>query len=502
MTGNRNIILELTIRYMQQNKKRTMAVMAGIIGTMIILTVVNIFAGSIMGMMKFESVSEEELRSMVNAVLVMLMFMGCVMIYNAYAISVFEKLNFLGMIGSTGATRLQKAGVIYLEGLVEGILGIPVGIGVGVVLAKLLLKVLQNILLYEKSIPMCLTAEMILKISLFGFGMIGLACLIPAWKAAKTSSLDLVNHQIMIEQKLLESTSLLKNKNVFGTTGTLALRNIWVRRKSYIANGILIIITFCLILDGVAAMRGVNGDYAPRDDREREKLELWTELYTNNVDKIEAFYQKVSELPEVKNISLERTLDLDGMLLSKEQLQEDIQEYHDTFGIRDAVGFFKSYKTIVNAKTGKEETGYWVWPNIIGLDEETFQEYVKKAGYDFSTREYLLKGSEKYPVLLEDYVTIIRNGVEERRSILNLRAGEEFTFRYSRYGDMDPLAMYTDTFENQFDEILDGKFHLIGTTKEAAPYPYYSGTTEEIDGYQDITLGVLNMYMPMNFFNK
>ena len=501
MTENKHIILELTIRYMRKNKKRTMAVIAGIANTMIILTVVNIFASSIMGMMSFESVSEEELMATVNAVLVMLMLMGCVMIYNSYAISVFEKLKFLGMLGSTGATRLQKAGVICLEGMIEGMISIPVGISAGIVLAKLLLKVLRNILLYEDAIPMYLTAGMVIKIAVLGFGMIGLACLIPAWKAAKSSSIDLMNHQIMIEQKMLESTSLLKSKNILGTTGTLAIRNIWVRRKSYIANGILIIITFCLILDGVAAMRGVNGDYSPGDDRKREKLELWTELYTNDTDKIEEFYQKLSELPEVKNISLERTLDLEGMLLSKEQLQEDIQEYHDSFGIRDAVGFKKSHTTVVDAKTGKEVTGYWGWTQIVGLDEDTFQEYLEESGYEFSSENFDKK-SGQYPVLVEDYVTISRNGKEERRSILNLGEDEKFTFRYSRYGDMHGLAIFEGAGKNMFDEIMDGTFYLIGTTKEAAPYPYYSGTTEEIDGYQDITLGVLNMYMPMDEFNK
>ena len=121
MTGNRNIVLEITIRYMLKNKKRTIAVVAGITGTMIILTVVNIFASSMMSIMRFESVSEEDLTRMVNAVLVMLMFMGCIMIYNAYAISVFEKLKFLGMLGSTGATNIQKAGMIYLEGMIEGL---------------------------------------------------------------------------------------------------------------------------------------------------------------------------------------------------------------------------------------------------------------------------------------------------------------------------------------------------------------------------------------------
>lgn len=497
MTGNKNIILELTTKYMRKNKKRTLAVTAGITGTMIILTVVNIFVSSIMGMMSFENVSEDELLSMINAVQVLLMLMGCVMIYNAYAISVFEKLKFLGMIGSTGATRLQKAGIIYLEGIIEGVLGIPVGIGAGVILSKVILKVLQNVLLYEDAIPMYLTTGMIIKIVVLGFGMIGLACLIPAWKAAKTSSIDLISHQIMIEPKMLARTNLLNGKNMFGLTGTLAFRNIWVRRKNYITNGILIVITLCLILDGVAAMRGVNGDYAPRDDREREKMNLWTEVYTNDTDKIQAFYQKVSELSEVKDISLERNLDLDGMLLSKEQLQEDIQDYHDTFGIRDAVGFFKSYVTVVDAKTGKDEIGYWVWPKIIGLDEETFQEYLNKAGY-----ENIDYKDEEYPVLVEDYVTIRRTGIEERRSILNLKSGEDFTFRYSRYGDMHTLGIFEVTGNNKFDEILDGKLHLIGTTKETAPYPYYSGTTEEIDGYQDITLGVINIYMPMEDFHK
>ena len=67
---------------------------------------------------------------------------------------------------------------------------------------------------------------------------------------------------------------------------------------------------------------------------------------------------------------------------------------------------------------------------------------------------------------------------------------------------MCTLGMFDVTGDNKFDEILEGKLHLIGTTKETAPYPYYSGTTEEIDGYQDITLGVMNIYMPMEDFHK
>ena len=489
MTEGKSVILKLTIRYMIKNKRRTKAAILGICGTMMILTTVNIFANTILQMMTRQTIEEGKLNSIVNAVLVMLMLMGCVMIYNAYAISVFEKLQFLGTLGSIGASGIQKAGIIYLEGFVEGLIGVPIGMASGIFLAKISLRVIEKIFFYEDEIAVYITFGLIGKIALLGFFMIFLACLFPAWKAARTSSIDLITHQVVLESKVLEVTNLLEGTWKLGVNGTLALRNIWVRRKNYLVNGVLLILTFCLILDGIAVMRGVNGDYAPKDEREREKLELWVELYTNDMERITMFYEKVSELPEVKKISLERNLDLEGMLLKKEQLQEDL----DDFGIRDYVGFFESQSTIVDVKNAREVEGYWVCPYIIGLDEQTFEEYVEKAGYE-------MPANKKYPVLLEDYVTICQNGEEKRRSILKLKPGTDFSFSYSRYGDLMTLAMYEELGKNKFDEILEGEFYLIGTTKEVPPFPYYSGTIEEIDGFQDITLGVIRIYMPMDSF--
>mgnify|MGYP007127285536 FL=1 len=42
----------------------------------------------------------------------------------------------------------------------------------------------------------------------------------------------------------------------------------------------------------MAVMRGINKEYYPVDDREREELDLWTELYTMDDDKIMEFYEK------------------------------------------------------------------------------------------------------------------------------------------------------------------------------------------------------------------
>lgn len=86
---------------------------------------------------------------LINVVLGMLVFLGCVLIYNAYAISVSEKLRYLGILGSVGASGVQKALIVYWEGIAEGIVGIPAGIGAGVLLAKGIVFEIQNYFLYE-----------------------------------------------------------------------------------------------------------------------------------------------------------------------------------------------------------------------------------------------------------------------------------------------------------------------------------------------------------------
>ena len=73
-------------------------------------------------------------------------------------------------------------------------------------------------------------------------------------------------------------------------------------------------------------MRGINKEYYPVDDREWEELELWTELYTMNNDKIMEFYKKVAALPEVTSISLERNMSISDMLLEPGEIQDDLQK--------------------------------------------------------------------------------------------------------------------------------------------------------------------------------
>ena len=246
-------------------------------------------------------------------------------------------------------------------------------------------------------------------------------------------------------------------------------------------------------------MRGINGDYYPRDDRSREKLQLWSELYTMDQDKIEKFYQDVKDLPEVTSVSLERNLDWGGILLQPGQIQKDLQE----FEISGVTGFgglsreeeMSQIKSVKDMRSGKWIEGYYLRTVIVGLDDDTFQNYVEAAGCQLPQQT-----GGAYSVLIEDYEEVRTSQGVDQRSILDLRPGDNLSFYYSRYGDMDEYTV--GDWYSELDEIRQGNFTVIGTTQEPPPYPYFSGMQDNIDGYQERTLGICHMYMSMSDFKK
>lgn len=429
---------------------------------------------------------------LINITLVMLALIGSAFIYNAYSISVFEKLKYLGTLGNVGASGFQKSLVVYWEGILEGGVGIPLGIVLGMILSKISLYVIAKYFMFAEGLSSDITFIMILKLVFVGILMILLACYTPAVTVAHTMGMELISGQITLDKSMRRRTNLLKKHRILGLSGTLALKNIYARRKNYIFNGLLVMITFCVLLDGLSAMRVSSGVYDIKDERKRPNLELWIELYTEDTKKINEFYKQVSELDGIKTISLERVLDLRGALLGKEQIQDDLEDYE----IASYYGFENVVKDALDVSTGKKYSGYWISPQIIGLDKQTFQSYVEKAGYE-------MPENIQYPVLIEDYVRIQEGEEKTRRSILKSKTKEPFSFLYSRYGDMDSYALYgMDEYGGKIDEILKSDLYAIGMTKEAPPYPYFSGDDEDIEGHQALDSGIHKFYMPLENFEK
>ncbi len=76
-----------------------------------------------------ESGLHTQLFMLLAIALLIVMATSVILIYNAFGMSLTEKIKYLGMLASVGATRLQKRASIYFEGLVLGLIGIPLRIG-------------------------------------------------------------------------------------------------------------------------------------------------------------------------------------------------------------------------------------------------------------------------------------------------------------------------------------------------------------------------------------
>jgi putative ABC transport system permease protein len=82
-----------------------------------------------------------------SVIVLIIMAASISLIYNAFQISVSERLRHLGLLSSAGATRRQKRYHVYFEGLIVGLIGIPTGILCGILGISCTFKVIESALI-------------------------------------------------------------------------------------------------------------------------------------------------------------------------------------------------------------------------------------------------------------------------------------------------------------------------------------------------------------------
>ena len=159
-----------------------------------------------------------------------------VLIVNSIGMSLAERMRYLGMLASVGATGRQKRGSIFFEGLLLGAVGIPLGLLMGFIGTKVTLVFLGRRILeadilrgsegMRGSIPISCAWWVILAIVLCAAMTIFLSALLPAWKAAKIMPIDALrqNNTIKVKAKKLRTGPVIRR--IFGYEGELAYKNI------------------------------------------------------------------------------------------------------------------------------------------------------------------------------------------------------------------------------------------------------------------------------------
>lgn len=185
---------------------------------------------------------------MTAVILIIIMIASVVLIYNAFGMSLAERVRYLGMLASVGATRKQKRKSIYYEGAVLGAIGIPVGIIAGIIGIGITLEIVGQKIVSTGMIAGVIESNLEMKTVVPFYAIVGIvlvsvltifiSCFVPSRRASKITPIDAIRqtNDVKLKSKKLKSPKAVRK--IFGYEGELAYKNLRRNaRKSRVITG-------------------------------------------------------------------------------------------------------------------------------------------------------------------------------------------------------------------------------------------------------------------------
>ena len=188
----------------------------------------------------------------VGGILIVFIMIGSIfLIYNAFNISLGERMQQLGILLSVGATPKQLRYSVLFEGFCIGLMGIPIGILIGVPAIALILHLVSenfNNVLYD-NVPLTLNiSPLALGLGiLLSMATILISASIPARKALKTPILECIRRNGSFLDDITPKRISSKLNKILSFEATLALKNFKRNKRRYrsiVASLVLSILLF------------------------------------------------------------------------------------------------------------------------------------------------------------------------------------------------------------------------------------------------------------------
>ncbi|MBD5643830.1 ABC transporter permease [Clostridium botulinum] len=180
-------------------------------------------------------------------------------IYNAFNISVAERINQFGVLRSIGATPGKIRKLVFKEAFIMSIIAIPIGILSGYLGIYTTIKLMSNserfvfeglkIGFYKEVILICIVLTLITII---------LSVLGPAIKASKVSPIDAIRNSSNLKKEKIRRRKGRLIKLIFGIEGAVAYKNIRRNNKRFIITvfSLMISLIMFIIITSMTKMTG------------------------------------------------------------------------------------------------------------------------------------------------------------------------------------------------------------------------------------------------------
>lgn len=179
----------------------------------------------------FEENSQSSFLVIYNIVMLILgiiVIISVFIIYQAFNLSTSDRVQYLGMLSSVGATPKQKKRSVYFEGLLLSVIAIPLGIilsFLGLYITFLFINQLETIKSLNIGIFPQISFFYLILVVLVSFITIFISLYLPARKIAKISVIDALKKGDEIKVKAKKLKTGFISKKFFNVSQLLALKN-------------------------------------------------------------------------------------------------------------------------------------------------------------------------------------------------------------------------------------------------------------------------------------
>ncbi len=186
---------------------------------------------------------------LVAIILAIIMIASVIIIYQAFNLSTNDRVQYLGMLASVGATPIQKKKSVYFEGLILMIISLPIGLllsYIGLFITFNFINSLDIILNTGTTIHTIVSLQFTLITIALSVITVFISLILPARKLSKISVLDALkkSDEIKVKSKKLKMNFL--SRKIFNYQYQLAIKN--YKRQGRRAKGIILSLVLSMVL--------------------------------------------------------------------------------------------------------------------------------------------------------------------------------------------------------------------------------------------------------------
>jgi len=197
--------------------------------------------------------------AMILSVLLLILLSGYLIIYNIFYLSVSRDIRFYGLLKTIGATGKQMKKIVYRQGFLLSLIGIPIGLVLGWFIGRRLIPVILDLTSLAGGFIISASPVIFAGSSLFTLLTVYISCIRPCRMAAKVSPVEAVRYTEG-ESATRKTKNQIQRPSHKVTPASMAFANLHRNRKKAVAVVISLSLSMILLNSVYTIVNGFDMD--------------------------------------------------------------------------------------------------------------------------------------------------------------------------------------------------------------------------------------------------